>query len=112
MRPAQDGVDARESFQQRANVREAALVVHVDVGDLMVGDGKGRACAGIQNLPSELIANRDQAVLAEHPIGMHGRGHVREPYSDTGSPRSAGLVELHRIHGDPLDLREVRLDAL
>ena len=42
-------------------VRASIAIVHVDVRDLVIGDGERRARARVEHLVTELLAHGDQA---------------------------------------------------
>ena len=44
----------------------------MDMGDLMVGDGKDARVAGIQDLEPEFFLGRDPALLAEESVDVDG----------------------------------------
>ena len=53
--------------------RDALALVHVDVGDLVVGDRKRRAAPASSMFAAQLLADREQAALAERAVEVDGR---------------------------------------
>ena len=102
-RRAQRSTSARTSLEPRP-------VVHVDVRDLVIGDGERRARPGIEHLAGRAprrTAIRPRSRSARLMCTGRDTSHeaVLRQHDD---PRAARFVELDQIAGDVVDLRAGR----
>ena len=63
-----DLVDARRVFQQRADFVADRGIVHINMGDLVIGHGEGAAAAAIECLAAEFVLEREPAFRAEQAV--------------------------------------------
>ena len=59
---------ARGRLDDRARRAEQRRVVHVDMGDLVVGDGEDPARTAIEQFESEFVLDREPTLRPEHTI--------------------------------------------
>ena len=71
--------DTVDALNRRAHGREERAIVHVDVRDLMVGDGENLARATIHQLPPEFVFDRDPAARAKYAIERNRALHRGDP---------------------------------
>lgn len=110
---AEDLGDAGGGFEGGANGGKNALIVQVDVGDLMVGDGEGFGAAEIEGFAAEFVFDVEPALLAEDAVQVDGLLDVGDAVlgeeDDFDVPR---FVEADEIADDVVDLTEVETDFL
>ena len=53
-------------------------IIHIDMRELVIGDGKGAGTTKIERLKTDFILDRKPALLAKNPVQMHGVVHIRD----------------------------------
>ena len=100
--------DAGGALQQLADGLQLRAIVHVDMRDLVIGDGERAAGAGVEQLASELDADTDQPVLAEYPVDVDGLGYVADPvFGQHDHARVGFLIEMDQIGTELVHLPNV-----
>ena len=97
-------LDAVEALDELLHLGNAAAVLHVDVGDLVVRHRERVAGAGVEHVAPELRAHAHQACLAQRAIHVHRAGDRRDAVlrnHDHVAPAALGLrdeLAAHRVH--------------
>src|SRR5690606_29090872 len=68
----EDAFDAVQPFEQRADARNVLFALHVDVSELVIGDGKRATGTRIELLESQLFTHADVPVLSQQAIDVDG----------------------------------------
>ena len=83
-------------------------VAHIHVGELVIGDGKGVARAGVERVGLELVADREQSRFAQHAIDVHRRVHIGDSVlRQHDDPPAALAAGFHQAAADRVDGRDV-----
>ena len=89
-----------------------AGLLHIDVGDLVIGDGERLAGAGVERVGAELIADREQPGLAQHAIDVHRTRYRHEPVFRQHDDAPAALAAMRdQPAADRVDRAHVLADA-
>ena len=118
-----DRLDAIEAGNQGGDLGEARGILHIDMGDLVIGHCEGLRRAGIEDFAAMLLgAHGDQPGRAQGAVDMHsvggGRDAVFRDHDDTltGGVGMGDEVSAERIHLAQIALqagmREVRPEPL
>ena len=65
--------------QQRCDLIDARWISHVDVRDLMIGNGERLAGAGVERIGAQLVADREQVMLAQHAVEVYRLRYRHQP---------------------------------
>ena len=80
--------------------------------DLMIRHGKNLARAGVENFQAEFVFHRQPAALAEKPIQMHRRIHVRDAVFGKQNHLHAALAEkVNQVADDDINVTQVADDG-
>ncbi len=93
--------------EQLFNPLEIPLFTHIDVGDLMIGNGKGSACRD-KDIPAQVHLDSQQASLARMRLGCIG-SLAEMPYSERRMMRQQSRKKCKQRAADPIRLLQVFL---
>ena len=99
------GGDAGQGGHRLAHGRQDPRVVHVDMGDLVVGHREGTRGPGVEHVAPEFVLYRQPPVGTQHPVQVDGACYrdnaVFGHHHHADSPRFEELDQLarHRVDG-------------
>ena len=112
LRLAENFFHAGSFFQNLAHGFFQRRVVQINVRDLMIGHGENFARAGVENFPAEFVLHRQPAALAENPVEMHRRVHVRDAVFGKQNDLHAALAKkINQVADDGINLAQVAVDC-
>ena len=112
LRLAQNFFHAGSFFQNFAHGFFQRRIVQINMRDLMVGHGKNLARARVENFQAEFVLHRQPALLAENPVEMNRRVHVRDAvFGKQNDLHAAPVEEINQVADDGINLAQVAVNC-